>query len=157
MRILSQKHIKYLLVLYMLFCFYLYVFKSFNIYEISDRINSFKWNKELGANAINLTPFNTLRVLILHIGENWALKNILASTLVLTPFGLAYPIVIENSNYLLTLGFGILFAICIEFTRYYLCLGSIDIDDIILNAIGCSLGYLFYLLYSYIFQRKFKK
>jgi vanZ family protein len=51
---------------------------------------------------------------------------------------------------------GMLFSLSVEIIQFIVNVGSFDIDDIILNTLGCIMGYIMFLLADAVIL-KFKK
>ncbi len=79
---------------YVVLLFYILVFKSFNIYEIQDKINSVKWSREVGAYNYNIVPLRTIIDQFEHITDLWALENLVGNIVCFLPFGIGLPLVI---------------------------------------------------------------
>ena len=104
---------------------------------------------------LNLMPFKTLRLYwrMLEQGASEALLrhaiiNLVGNVAVFIPLGWFLPFIWENMRsflkmLLLTTGCICLVEICQLITN----LGSCDIDDLILNLVGISLGYGIWLLF----------
>ena len=102
--------------------------------------------------AVNLIPFQTFSD-YLGYRENMPLlrwfSNIFGNMLVFVPMGLYLPMVLPKMRrYLKTLPAVVLVSACLEGLQYLLGTGSTDIDDLWLNAVGGSLGYLLFSLVS---------
>ena len=102
--------------------------------------------------AVNLIPFQTFSD---YLGYRETMpflrwfSNIFGNMLVFVPMGLYLPTVFPKMRrYLKTLLAVVLVSACLEGLQYLLGTGSTDIDDLWLNAVGGSLGYLLFSLVS---------
>jgi glycopeptide antibiotics resistance protein len=105
--------------------------------------------------TVNFIPFKTIyeyinMTIYSNLPINIVLKNILGNILLTFPIGFLLPLFSFKVNLKKILLISFLFPFTIEMGQvllYYINLGSrsIDIDDIILNYIGITLGYTFYL------------
>lgn len=91
----------------------------------------------------NIVPFSTIRVFLNNFSESWAKINIFGNIIPFMPFGFLLPMISKKVNsflkvFIIGLGF-ILFA---EIFQFLTRLGGFDVDDIILNMFGISIGYL---------------
>ena len=106
------------------------------------------------AQSINLKPFRTIRnywyvafrtsdrELLSHI-----IINLAGNVIMFIPLGFFLPLNWPGSRRLWKLmlsATGII--VCIELLQMVTMLGSLDVDDLILNLIGCLIGYLFWKL-----------
>jgi len=140
--------------LVLLFTIYLFAFLSITIFPISFR----KIYESGSFVSINLIPFKYVIRSIGTIGERYSgdiafhvgliAKNVIGNLLLLFPFGLAVPVLWKNTDklsYRVLYGLTLTFAIeCIQFIQMYFGLSMgrvVDVDDIILNALGFIIGY----------------
>ena len=86
----------------------------------------------------NLIPFRSISSFMELTGENSKI-NLFVNVFLLFPFGLLFPI-IWSTYKKKTLIYGILISVTIEILQI-IPGRSTDIDDVILNVLGCSIGY----------------
>ena len=105
-----------------------------------------------GISSVNFIPFRTIVSYLVENGKHitdWgyiSIVNLCANIFLLFPFGLLLPMVFKSvQKGKRVIGFGMLFSIMIEILQI-LPGRSSDIDDVILNTLGCILGYLLYKL-----------
>lgn len=108
--------------------------------------------KIAGANFI---PFRTiLYYLSGKQGLSVAARNLLGNIIAFVPLGFSLPVLfkrLKNMKYTLLISFLVTFSI--ETIQLFTCIGSCDIDDIILNVLGATIGFLIYKkFYSYIYD-----
>lgn len=146
-------------VAYVVLLFYILVFKSFNIYELQDKINYVKCSREVGAYNYNIVPLRTIIDQFEHMTDLWALENLVGNIVCFLPFGIGLPLVTNGKKLVIVIVTGMLFSVVIELTQFFLCTGSADIDDIILNVVGCMIGYMInkYLSYGIVTYLNFGK
>lgn len=123
-------------------------FKFFgNITEMYNRVDSFKYNKNIGFDNINLTPLKTIKPSIIDI-INFHLsldsRNLILNLIIFIPFGLSLSHILKG-KLLYIIPIFLLFIFSIEFIQYSTLLGIADIDDFIVNVSGCFLGYIFFV------------
>ncbi len=102
---------------------------------------------------VNLVPFREIRrfaAYAKYFGEKrfrlFAL-NIIGNVAAFIPFGLLLPTVRSRRHYFgHALASGILFSLLIETVQLVTRVGTFDVDDIMLNAAGCVIGYLLFRL-----------
>lgn len=110
---------------------------------------------------INVIPFNAIYKLIRQIvisAQNWGVKNIpheltfmqvplrnfFGNILLLIPLGYLLPLWIKKINMWKISFIGISLSLIIEIIQLVTQTGYFDIDDVLLNASGCLIGWLFY-------------
>ena len=145
---------KKLFILYVLALILLIGFKfKGSLNEVFDRVESINRNRTLGVWNYNFNFFESLKTQMQYLGNGrWALINILANIIFFIPLG--------GMNYFLLDGrkkvkqvflLCFLFVIAIETIQFVLMVGYFDVDDIILNMIGCSIGIVFF---EFVLARK---
>lgn len=111
------------------------------------QIVTFQDNTLITNARFNLTPFN--EILRYNFGSRLFFKNVVGNLVLFVPYGFFASYLTRNEKYSISF-FLILFAsLSIEFTQ--LAIGRVfDIDDVILNIMGGSIGYLFYFILAKI-------
>lgn len=98
---------------------------------------------------LNLIPFASIRMQLQHWGEAWAIKNLVGNALAFVPFGFLLPQAYGRLRRLWKVLLISLGSICaIEAFQYVTLLGACDIDDLMLNLLGCLVGYLAFRLWT---------
>lgn len=149
----QKKIIKLIWWLYivLLFLFVVVKFKG-SVTELSDRVNAYSME---GSINYNLIPFRSIGNQVAHIFQGWALINLLGNIVPFIPFGFLLPISYRRFNTFYKVFFvGFLSIIFIELFQFVTKLGSFDVDDIILNTVGVSIGYFMIWLLNRIFITK---
>ena len=97
---------------------------------------------------INLVPFRTIRLFLqslLHGGltqKCLAVINLIGNVIMFVPFGLLLPDLYQSFRPFFRFFLKCLALICmVEILQLVTLLGILDIDDVILNMVGFSLGY----------------
>ena len=103
--------------------------------------------------SCSLTPFHTIRQYLRLWNLNpqlhrLAVINLVGNVVMFIPPGTLLPLVFRRlrsfwKTMLCTTGI----IIAVELTQLFTLLGSCDIDDLILNLLGASIGYFFYRLF----------
>ncbi len=148
-RIDKQKMLKLVFYLYLLFVFFVVAIKftGNNLDVIINRWDIISSAKEAGERNINLVPFATISNYMRQFSQPYAYMNIVGNLIVFIPFGFLFPMVYPNRK-----SFFSVFVTCfvtvvgIELFQYTTCLGFCDIDDLILNMLGCVVGYVIYTM-----------
>ncbi|CAM4268963.1 VanZ family protein [Saccharibacillus endophyticus] len=98
----------------------------------------------------NIVPFETIQ--LFARSASWdnlraPLINLAGNVAVFVPFGVLFPILFGKCrNYFGFLTRFLLFIVILELAQGVLGAGVADVDDVILNSIGASLGYIGYRL-----------
>ena len=109
----------------------------------------------------NLTLFQEIERYI-RIGKNggWQqfLINIVGNVLAFVPFGFLAPQIFWRcKSAVLTVMLGFEASLLVEVLQLVTKVGSFDVDDLLLNTLGCVLGFVFYVLGKRIRNRFFPK
>lgn len=98
--------------------------------------------------AYNLVPFKEIRRFIVYwhiVGIQSFFLNIVGNTAGFMPFGFFLPVISRRSRrWYNTILLSFLFSLCIETTQLVFRVGSFDVDDMILNTLGGTLGFILY-------------
>ena len=102
--------------------------------------------------SYNLLPLKTIQEYLIVLSRSdsaghalwpYALANILGNTLLLVPLGVFLPLLFRWQRIFPIFLLTALIMIClVELLQYYTQLGALDVDDLILNLFGASLGWL---------------
>lgn len=141
---------KKILILY-IFLLFIFVTIKFdgNINELISRINTIKSDRDTGVWNINLTSFFVLKRYFKAMIENilrgdfinYATLNIFGNIIPFIPFGFLGPLNFERINtFFKFFLISSLFIISVEIFQFITLLGYCDIQDYILNIIGCFIG-----------------
>jgi glycopeptide antibiotics resistance protein len=120
-------------------------------------------NREAGIHiAYNIIPFHSIVQSYSHSYHMVGIRNILGNLLLLLPFGFLMGIAKINKLSKVFL-YGFLVSLMIECFQLLLTVASlfayrraVDIDDLILNTIGCGLGYLVFAGLQEMLNRIFR-
>ncbi|CAM3146254.1 hypothetical protein PASE110613_17825 [Paenibacillus sediminis] len=108
--------------------------------------------------SINFVPFRSIMGSLNHSYFMVGLRNVLGNLLLLLPFGILIGYKRLNKSMIINIGIGLASSIVIELAqwvltdRYFIFPRSVDIDDLILNTIGFTFGYLIYMVANKIFK-----
>lgn len=95
---------------------------------------------------LNLKPFATIKTQLRFWPAGWAVRNLAANVLAFVPFGYLLPRAHRHLRHaFLVLPIALIFVCSIEVFQYVTMLGACDVDDVILNMLGCILGYLLFV------------
>ena len=104
------------------------------------------------ATHLNLRPFRTIRLfsrLLVPPVRGYlvriALKNLLGNIVLFVPLGCFLPVLFEQlRKFWLTLAAVTIIIAWVEVVQLLLMVGTCDIDDLLLNVLGASMGYGLY-------------
>ena len=101
----------------------------------------------------NLIPFRTLKLFFRLLSHHRpalvraAVINLVGNVVMFIPLGLFLPLVFQKlRSFWGMLLWAFLIISAVELTQLFTLVGSCDVDDLILNLCGASLGYLLYHL-----------
>lgn len=105
-----------------------------------------RWQRRL---AVNLTPLATIRAIWQHGSPEQKLVNLAGNVLFFAPLGLLPPLLWRRwRHWWMALGLSAGVSLLIECLQFFIG-RSVDVDDLLLNALGGLTGYLlFRLLYA---------
>lgn len=116
-----------------MFCFIIYILLLYYIVTFQD--NSYGTN--------NLVPFK--EIFRYNINSKLFFKNVIGNILLFIPFGIFVSYYIKNKTFFPVLSLSLIVSCAIEYIQSVIG-RTVDIDDVILNTIGGTLGYLIYKL-----------
>ena len=80
--------------------------------------------------------------------------NLFGNILIFIPFAAILPVLFRGMRKAYrTIGLGILVSLWIEMLQLVTRVGSFDVDDILLNAVGCAAGYVIFAVCNQIRRR----
>jgi glycopeptide antibiotics resistance protein len=109
---------------------------------------------------LNLVPFQTINIYIGELGgpiHTIALYNLLGNILLFIPFGFFIPSIWIRCN---SWGKMLLIALFVPFfieTTQYFIGRSVDVDDVILNTLAIIIGYILYIIFSFVLKTPYYK
>jgi glycopeptide antibiotics resistance protein len=106
----------------------------------------------------NIYPFNTIINYFINSGKfsfHIIFINLVANIVTFIPLGFFTSLLFKRLNKLITITiFSILTISSIEAIQFLFNVGVFDIDDIILNSLGCIIGSTFYKIIRWILSDK---
>lgn len=109
--------------------------------------------------GVNLIPFKTISgYLSFHQNANIVMTNLGGNIIAFLPLGFLVPLVFKRiDSYKKVLLTSFVASVLIEIIQMLLNAGSTDIDDVILNTFGGSIGYFTLYLFLRIFRKPLSK
>ncbi|MDF2505374.1 VanZ family protein [Clostridium sp.] len=148
-KLLHLKKEKILVGLYILFFMYLCLM-TWEIFIGPYRSYS-------GVRRYNLYPFKTIIEFLLNASKyNFQVIfiNLIANIITFIPLGFFMSLLFRRSYNLINMLLLYVFIItCIEIGQFILNVGVLDIDDVILNTIGCVLGFMVYKVVKSVIRK----
>ena len=97
---------------------------------------------------VNLVPLREIRRFLENrdtLGNRAVFLNIFGNVLLFIPFGAILPVLHRKfRRFPATLCLGVFLSLAFETIQYVTRRGSCDIDDVLLNTLGCAAGYLLF-------------
>lgn len=136
-------------MIYIVFVVYIVFLLKIVLFKTSSFIDILNGNLSAGYRSANLIPFKT--IVDFFKLEGFSVLRIVSNTFgniaIFMPMGYLMPIIFKRINKLnkvVILSF--LVSIMFEILQYTFYLGTMDVDDVILNLLGGSIGYLVYFM-----------
>ena len=115
------------------------------------------WEKGVileGLDTANFTLFKTIKMYINYSYMLNSFENLAGNIVVFVPFGFLLPYVQKGAaKFPVLLLNAFLFVVGIEVFQLFSAFGAFDVDDILLNCFGASLGWLMY----WVWERRKKR
>lgn len=140
-----RKWLKILFAVYILVLIKVIIFKYpyEQLYAIAQT-----WRKDVileGLETANFIPFKTIKMYIKYADQLNSFENLAGNILVFVPFGTLLPLIRKYRNaFLDVFANALILVIGIEVFQLFSAFGAFDVDDIILNCLGASIGYAGY-------------
>ncbi|WP_409368512.1 VanZ family protein [Lysinibacillus sp. 38-6] len=126
-------------------CLLLY-FVVLKINGSTERMKTIKQSRDAGFWNYNVYPLSTITPYLEDITYTYAYMNILGNIIPFVPLGILIPTMFKRyRNVKKAILIFIICIIGIETLQFITLLGYFDVDDILLNMIGCIVGYFFYI------------
>ena len=117
---------------------------------------------EAVSDRLLLVPFQSIAMFIRLLSNGvyseyfrFAFVNLFGNIIMFMPLGIFLPVLFKKQrNFLIFLLTVILTITAVEVLQLVTLRGFCDIDDLILNTLGASLGFVIYVIFSGIFRRK---
>lgn len=149
----KRNRIRLFFAIYILFVIRVIVFK----YPPEEmRVIAASWRRDVileGLGTANFMPFRTIKMYIDYSYKLNSVENLLGNVLVFVPFGFLFPLAAADSmeqralrDYLVMLLNVFVFVLGIEVFQLFSAFGAFDVDDLLLNCLGASLGFACYRL-----------
>lgn len=103
----------------------------------------------------NLMPFKTIFSYVFRQGLDMiTIKNILGNIIAFCPMGFLLPILFMRQRSIATIAICFCFSLSFEVIQILTNIGSFDVDDLILNTVGSTIGLLLYKATACLFTKK---
>lgn len=147
----TKKHIIKTVLIFVFICYvvalFLFVVMKINYEAITITRECIKMNRASGFWNINLIPFKTLRG-YRNPDSSLGFDNFFGNIIAFLPMGFLLGFILNKSRkrFLKSIIISFLIILAFELIQFFACIGYCDVDDIILNVLSSSLGYLAYLI-----------
>jgi len=149
---LKKNNVVGLFILYIVLLFNFVTLKFFGSFDgIERRIHYVKINRELGYWNYNLEPFKTIYLSIksyLEYSDTMAILLLFLNIIAFIPMGLLISLILRKPSFFKTFLISLSIVIILEILQFVTSLGIADVDDVILNILGCVIGHFVYKLVS---------
>lgn len=151
-RYLKRSTVNFIFYIYILFLINFVVLKFFGSFDsIIDRIDGvLEQRRVFGAWNYSFNFFSTISTTIESFKQDpslgLAMKLLIANILCFLPLGYLLALKLKQNSILRVMFFSLVIIISIEFIQFATCLGIADVDDVILNMLGSSIGYLMFVI-----------
>ncbi|MGN1313438.1 MAG: VanZ family protein [Lachnospiraceae bacterium] len=140
-----RKRIMLFFFFYLIILLKLVIFK-YPIDYLLDIVKS--WEKGVileGLSTANFTLGKSIRMYIRYFPRLNGFQNLFGNVLAFIPFGFLLPLCFERSKkWWQVFLWSLLLVMGIELFQLFSAFGAFDVDDILLNMLGCLIGYLVY-------------
>ena len=126
-----------------LFLIYMFILLKLTVFR-----SGFSFAPPYFSGSVNLTLFEDL-IRIYHNSIPVFCRLFFGNIVWFIPFGLLLPLCSrtnKNHPFLWVIFSGFYLSMCIEFLQFTFGVGVAEIDDLILNTLGCAIGYLIYAI-----------
>ncbi len=133
-------------VVYIALMCHILFFKNFNIFQI--------FGDRYYIRTVSLTPFKTINKYCFDVGflNPLTILNIYGNIIIFIPFGIFISMLVKNKSFKYYFFITLATTLAIETIQFVLALGITDIDDVILNLLGGTIGILFYNFLFFILK-----
>lgn len=135
------------MILFLIYLLFLAYLLFFGYYRQSIRVESY-----------NLTPFKTIKMYIQysdHFHFKVWFSNLFGNILAFIPFGFLAPLISRKLRKIARTTIAAFFlSLMVESIQWIFHVGGFDVDDIMLNTIGGSIGFILLLISSQILAKK---
>jgi len=116
------------------------------------------WRRGLiwqGLGTANFMPFKTIKMYIDYAYKLNSVENLAGNVLAFIPFGFLFPMVgRDGERFFVMLLNAFVFVLGIEVFQLFSAFGAFDVDDILLNCFGASLGFGMYRLMMFSLKKR---
>ncbi len=141
-RISGQFLLKLFFAVYILFVIKVIIFK----YPLEElRAIAGTWQKDVileGLGSANFMPFRTIKMYIDYAYKLNSVENLAGNLLVFVPLGFLLPMLSEELGQFSEMLLNVFtFVLGIEVFQLFSAFGAFDVDDILLNCLGATIGF----------------
>lgn len=154
-RISGRFLLKLFFAVYILFVIKVIIFK----YPMEQlRAIAAAWQRDVileGLGTANFMPFRTIKMYIDYAYKLNSVENLAGNLLVFMPLGFLLPLVSDEFCRFSEVFINVFtFVLGIEVFQLFSAFGAFDVDDILLNCLGATIGYGCYRMVMVVFKKK---
>lgn len=155
MSVQKRKWIKLFFAIYILIVIKVIVFK----YPYRDMLAlAAGWQRGVvwqGLGTANFIPLKTIKMYIDYAYKLNSVENLAGNVLAFVPFGFLFPLVGRDGERFFVMLLNVfVFVLGIEIFQLFSAFGAFDVDDILLNCLGASLGFAVYRLLCLVRKKR---
>ena len=109
-------------------------------------ITVFRFGVHYTERRINLTIFRDLINVYNKNGIGQFLWLLIGNIAWFVPFGFFLPVILKSNGFIKTVAFGFTFSFAIELLQYVFYKGVAELDDLLLNTLGVTMGYFLFCI-----------
>lgn len=152
---MKGRRVKFLFAIYILVVIKVIIFK----YPFRDLLAvAAGWQRGViwqGLGTANFMPFKTIKMYIDYSYKLNSVENLAGNVLAFVPLGFLFPYVAKDGErFFVMLLNAFVFVLGIEMFQLFSAFGAFDVDDILLNCFGASLGFGIYSLARYLKNKR---
>lgn len=156
-RISGRFWLKLFFAIYILFVIKVIIFK----YPMEQlRAIADTWQKDVileGLGTANFMPFRTIKMYIDYAYKLNSVENLAGNVVVFMPLGFLLPLMSDELQKFSAVFLNVFtFVLGIEVFQLFSAFGAFDVDDILLNCVGASIGYGCYKVTAFIMEKRKK-
>ncbi|MCZ1265399.1 VanZ family protein [Paenibacillus taichungensis] len=144
-------------VLYLLCLINFVTIKFFGSFQaVQKRIDDVLLQRELyDIWNISLVPFQSIKASIYSFIRDPSFGVVtlflIGNILIFVPLGFLLPLLLKKPSYIRTILVSLIIIVSIETIQFVTCLGIADVDDVLLNMLGSSIGYVTFVITENLF------
>lgn len=129
---------KVLFVLYVAFIVYFLIFSDW--YGRTGGMQEYRYNLELFKEIKRFWEYKE------QLGTYAVFTNLFGNVLIFVPFGFFLPMASRYRSFFAAIFYSFGLSLCVETFQLFTKVGSFDVDDLLLNTLGGTVGYIVFII-----------